>query len=121
MGKQRNGIVVVLLSIITLGIYWLVYVYKTSQEIKSYSGVGLGGPIALIIAIFVGFLTPFLLGNDVKGARLRAGLPERVSALTGFWSWIPLVGIFIFARKLQNALNEYWSAAAGAGAPKIGS
>jgi hypothetical protein len=56
----------------------------------------------VIIAIFVRFLTPFLLGNDVKGKRLRAGFPERVSALTGFW-------------------NEYWSAAARAGAPKIGS
>ena len=35
-------------------------------------------------------------------------MPERVSALTGFWTWLPLVGIFVFASKIQNALNEYW-------------
>jgi hypothetical protein len=110
IGKQRSGITVVLLSIITLGIYWLVYVYKTHNEIKQYSGVGLGGGLALVLGIFLGFLAPFLLGNDVKAARVQAGLPERVSWLTGFWNWIPLVGLFIFAAKLQNALNEYWVA-----------
>ncbi|MDQ2837275.1 MAG: DUF4234 domain-containing protein [Actinomycetota bacterium] len=108
LGKQRGGIAVVLLSLITLGIYWLVYVFKTHNEIKRNSDVGLGGGLALVIAIFLGFLTPFLLGNDVKAVRQRGGLPDRVSWLTGFWSWIPIVGAFIFAAKLQNALNEYW-------------
>ncbi|MGI8666516.1 MAG: DUF4234 domain-containing protein [Jatrophihabitans sp.] len=108
LGKQRGGIAVVLLSLITLGIYWLVYVFKTHREIKANSGVGLGGGVALVIAIFLGFLTPFLLGNDVRAVRQRAGLADRVSWLTGFWSWIPIVGLFIFTVKLQNALNEYW-------------
>ncbi|MEO6701575.1 MAG: DUF4234 domain-containing protein [Jatrophihabitantaceae bacterium] len=113
IGKQRGGINVVLLSIITLGIYWLVYVYKTHNEIKQHSGVGLGGPVALIIAIFLGFLTPFLLGNDVKAVRQRAGMADRVSWLTGFWTFIPLLGAFIFVPKLQGALNEYWAAQGG--------
>lgn len=113
IGKQRNGIVVVLLSIITFGIYWLVYVYKTHHEIKQHSGVGLGGGLALVLAIFLGFLAPFLLGNDVRAARAQAGLADRVSWLTGFWSLIPLLGAFIFAAKLQNALNEYWATQGG--------
>jgi len=109
-GKQRGGVAVVLLSIITLGIYWLVYLFKTHREIKAHSGTGLGGGLALVIAIFLGFLSPFLLGNDVRAARAQAGLPERVSALTGFWTWIPLLGVFIVAVRIQNALNEYWLA-----------
>ena len=108
LGKQRNGITVALLSIITLGIYWLVYVFKTAKEVKVHSGLGLGGPVQLILAIFVGIVTPFLLANDVKTARDAAGMPEKVSALTGFWSWIPIAGLFIYPVKLQNALNEYW-------------
>ena len=111
IGKRRGGIAVVLLSVVTLGIYWLVYVYKTHSEIKDHSGVGLGGGLALVLAIFLGFLAPFLLGNDVKAARVRAGLPARGSALTGFWTWLPLIGFFVFACKLQNALNEYWDTA----------
>ncbi|MFN2519403.1 MAG: DUF4234 domain-containing protein, partial [Jatrophihabitantaceae bacterium] len=42
VGKQRNGIAVVFLSLITLGIYWLVYIFKTSKEIKNNSGIGVG-------------------------------------------------------------------------------
>jgi hypothetical protein len=110
LGKQRGGINVVLLGIITLGIYWLVYVFKTHSEIKAYSGVGIGGGLAVVIAFFVGIVSPFLLGNDVKAARVKAGMPEQVSALTGFWTFIPLIGLFIFAAKLQNALNAYWVA-----------
>jgi hypothetical protein len=116
LGKQRNGVTVALLSIITLGIYWLVYVFKTSSEIKRHSGVGLGGGVAFIIAFFLGFLTPFLLANDVKAAREKAGMPETITALTGFWSWIPLLGLFIFPSKLQAALNEYW---VHEGAPRV--
>ncbi len=108
VGKQRNGIAVVLLSVITIGIYWLVYVFKTHSEIKRYNGVGLGGGLGLVIAFFLGFLTPFLLGNDVGAVRRVAGREPRLSWLTGFWTWIPLVGIFIFEVKVQNALNELW-------------
>jgi Domain of unknown function (DUF4234) len=110
LGRQRNGVVVILLSLITLGIYWLVYVYKTHNEIKQHSGLGLGGGVALLLAIFLGFLTPFLLGNDVHRARTAMGLPPRVSWLTGFWTLIPLLGLFIFAVAVQNALNDYWAA-----------
>jgi hypothetical protein len=41
-------------------------------------------------------------------------------ALSGLTPFLLGNGIFIFASKLQNALNEYWSAAEGAGPPKIG-
>jgi hypothetical protein len=109
VGKRRGGVTVVLLSIVTLGIYWLVYVFKTHSEIRQHSGLGLGGGVALLLAIFLGFLTPFLLGHDVQRARSAAGLPPRVSWLTGFWTLIPLLGLFIFVVKIQNALNDYWA------------
>ncbi len=113
VGKQRGGVAVVLLSLVTLGIYWLVYLFKTHDEIRRHSGRGLGGGVALLIAFFLGFLSPFLLGNDVHQARLAAGLPPRVSWLTGFWTLIPLLGLFIFAVKVQDALNDYWASQRG--------
>jgi len=49
LGKPRGWVVVVLLSIVTLGIYGLVYQYKTFQEMKDYSGEGIGGVVGLIL------------------------------------------------------------------------
>jgi hypothetical protein len=113
VGEQRNGITVALLSIITFGIYWMVYVYKTSKEIKEHSGVGIGQVGMLLLALFVGIVPPFLLGNDVKTIRVQRGLEPKVSALTACWMLIPLVGLFIYASKLQEALNEYWQSVGG--------
>lgn len=108
VGKQRNGIAVVFLSLITLGIYWLVYIFKTSKEIKNNSGIGVGPGVALVIALFVGIVTPFLLAHDVAELRRRGGHEAKVSTATGLWIILPLLGIFIFEAKVQGALNEYW-------------
>jgi hypothetical protein len=108
VGKLRSGVAVIFLSIITLGIYGLVYWYKTGDEMKKHADVGVGGAIYLILGLFVGIVNPFLLGNDVKTLRVNAGMEPKVSALTVFWALIPIVGAFIAAAKIQGALNEYW-------------
>ena len=61
----------VALTIITLGFYTWYWYYKTHAEMKEHSGVGIGGPVALILAIFVGIVMPFLTSQ--RGRRpLRA-------------------------------------------------
>lgn len=108
LGTPRKAVTVALLSIITLGIYWWVYCYKTSEEIKLHSGIGVGGAVQLILAIFTGFVPPFLIANDVKAMREAGGMQSPVSAMTAFWLLIPIAGIFIYLGKVQGALNEYW-------------
>jgi hypothetical protein len=109
LGKIRNPINVALLSIVTLGIYTLVYWFKTGNELKAHKNVGVGGAVYLILGLFVSFVPPFLLGNDVKTLRAGAGQEPKVSALTAFWLLIPLIGLFIYFPKVQGALNEYWA------------
>ncbi|MFN2518978.1 MAG: hypothetical protein ABR604_08050, partial [Jatrophihabitantaceae bacterium] len=53
-------------------------------------------------------VTPFLLAHDVAELRQRGGQEAKVSTATGLWILLPLLGIFIFEAKVQNALNEYW-------------
>src|SRR5437764_5032610 len=92
LGKPRSSLAVILLSIITLGIYGLYWEYKTFQEMKDHSGQGVGGAIGLILAIFVGFINPFLMSSEVGNLYGRAGQPKPVSGVTGFWILLPLVG-----------------------------
>ena len=43
LGKPRGIGVCILLAIVTLGIYTFVWTWKTHDEIKSHSGIGVGG------------------------------------------------------------------------------
>jgi hypothetical protein len=113
VGKPRNWIVVILLMIITLGIYGLFYYYKTYKEMKDYSGNGVGGVIGLLLAIFIGIVTPFLMGSEVGNLYAGEGEPKPVTGLTGFWCLIPIIGIFIWLAKVQGALSRFWEARGG--------
>ena len=49
LGQRRGVAFVIIISIITLGIYFLYWHYKTGEELKRYSGEGLGGVLWLVI------------------------------------------------------------------------
>jgi hypothetical protein len=79
---------------------------------RRHSGVGLGGGVALILAIFVGIVMPFLTPSEVGGLYERRGQARPVSAATGLWAlllgWFFLVGLIVWFVKTNGALNAYW-------------
>ena len=95
------------LTIITLGIYGLVWSYKTFQEMKDYSGEGVGGLVGLLLG-FVPFVTLFLLPSEVKGLYDRDAHASPVSPTTGLWVLVPFVGGLVWLFKVQGALSDYW-------------
>jgi hypothetical protein len=108
VGKPRSPLAVLLLSIITVGIYGLYYYYKTFQEMKEYSGEGIGGVLGLILAMFCGIVVVFLLPAEVGNLYKKEGQPAPVSAMTGFWVLLPLIGGLILLWKVQGRLNDFW-------------
>jgi Domain of unknown function (DUF4234) len=110
LGTPRSSLSVILLSLVTLGIYGLYWQYKTFEEMKVHAGVGIGGVVGLILAIFLGFLNPFIMSNEVGNMYETAGEERPVSAITGLWILLPLVGAIIWLVKTQGALNRYWEA-----------
>jgi uncharacterized protein DUF4234 len=111
LGKVRGTGMVILLTIVTFGIYSLVYYYSTHEEMKRHSGDGLGGVLALVLAIFVGFVNPFLLSKEVGDLYERQGRHAPVTALTGLWVFpgiLILIGPFVWLVKTNRALNDYW-------------
>ena len=112
-GKVRETGTCILLMIVTLGIYGLYWYFKTSEEMKRHTGNGLGGVVALILAIFVGIVMPFLSSNEVGRLYERRGQKPPVTAVTGLWvlllGWFLFIGAIVWFVKTNRALNDYWT------------
>jgi hypothetical protein len=116
-GPQRSIGVSILLAIVTLGIYTLVWTYKTHKEIKGYSGAGVGGPVGLVIYILISIVTWFLLPSEMREMHEKAGEKSPVRGVTGFWVLLPILGPFIWFFKVQGGLNRFWAARTTPGQP----
>ena len=111
IGQIRPTGMIILLFFVTLGIWGFVYYFQTQEEMKRHSGEGLGGVLALVIAIVFGLVSPFLLSHEVGQLYERRGAEKPVSALTALWFFpgiFILVGPFIWFVQTNNALNAYW-------------
>jgi hypothetical protein len=116
LGKIREAGPCVALFICTLGLYSLVWYYKTFTEMKRHSGQGIGGVWAILMIIpgvillyIPPLVLPFLCAGEVGKLYERRGAQPPVGAQTGVWIFLPLAGGIIWWLKVQNALNEYWA------------
>jgi hypothetical protein len=111
VGKVRSTGLSMLLFVVTLGIYGLVWWYLVHDEMKRHSGQGIGGLVALLLAVFVSPAAAFFTSDEVGKHYQRTGRRPPVSALTGLW-YFP--GMFLVVLPIvwfvqtNGALNEYW-------------
>jgi hypothetical protein len=108
-GRTRSWVVVALLTIVTCGIYGVVWQYLVFEENRKYSGDGVGGVVAAILAVFLGVVNLFLLPAEVGNIAAKAGREKPVTGLTGLWNLIPFVGWLIWLAKVQRAINAQWA------------
>jgi hypothetical protein len=108
LGKPRGPWFVALIGLLTFGIYWFYWYYKTGEEVKNYSGEGLGGVLWLVIALVIGPVLWFVVPSEVGKLYSRDGQTAPVSGVTGFWMLLPLIGYFVWTVKVQGALNAFW-------------
>ena len=118
VGKRRGVVFVLLITLVTLGIYSLYWVYKTQQEIKDYSGDGLGGVLGLVIWILISPVSAFVIPSEI-GTNLfaRAGRERPVTGWTGLWLFpfgIFLIPAIVWFVKVQGSLNRFWESAGAA-------
>jgi hypothetical protein len=111
VGKVRSPAAVIIFSIITLGIYSIVWQYKVFKELKDHTGDGIGGVIGLVIALVISPVNLFVLPAEIGNMYQKAGQEKPVSGVTGFWNLIPLVGFIIWVVKVQGAMNTRWESA----------
>jgi hypothetical protein len=109
VGQTRSIGLSILWAVLTLGIYCIVWTYKTQEEIKRYSGNGVGGVLGLVIYILIAPVTFFIVPSEVRYMYEELdGQQSPVRGTTGLWFLLPLIGAIVWFVKVQGALNRYW-------------
>lgn len=117
LGSRREPVVVVLLKVCSLSIYHFIWHYSVLEEMRRFRGKGTSGGtyvgamalgfcvcLPMIPALAFVFHTPALIGAMYR----EAGLRPPVTGLTGFWTFIPVLGGIVWLFKVQGALNSFW-------------
>jgi len=110
LGQVRSALVVILLTIVTFGIWTLVWSYQNGDELKRYTGRGLGGVAYLFITLLVSPVTMFLMASEVEQLYRDDGREPPITTIWGLWFLLPIIGNLVWYLRIQSALNEYWVA-----------
>jgi hypothetical protein len=110
LGKRRSTGLVILLSIVTCGVWTFVWAYQNGDELKRWSGEGLGGGLHLVVTILLSPVTMFTMANEVEQLYVREGKQPPITTLWGLWFLLPLIGNIVWYVRIQDALNSYWTA-----------
>jgi hypothetical protein len=109
IGNTRSIGLSILWAILTIGIYTFVWVYRTHNEIRRYSGNGVGGVVGLVIYLVISPVTYFIVPSEVRYMYEDLdGGTSPVRGIYGLWFLLPLVGGLIWFIQVQGALNRYW-------------
>jgi hypothetical protein len=111
VGQVRGTGLQMLLFVVTFGVWGYVYFFQTHEEMKRHTGDGVGGVLALVVALFFWMASPFLLSHEVGRLYQRRGARSPVSALTGLWFFpgiFLLVGPIVWFVLTNRALNDHW-------------
>ena len=115
--KIRNPFGVFVLSIVTVGIYYVVWYYKVNRELRDASGIDVS-PVVAIIAITIGwvilvppFISWYRTFERIQQAQRQAGLATEVSPIIGFILYlIALAFLPVETLYAQDELNKLWRA-----------
>ncbi len=112
VGQRRGTAFVVLIGLITFGIYWIYWAFKTQDEMKRHTGDGLGGVAGVAIWILLPVVTAFSIPSEVGNMVSGSGREKPITGWTGLWLFpfgVLIIPIFVWFVRVQGALNDYWA------------
>ena len=136
MIQERNFWVLLLLNIVTCGIYSYYYIYTTTRDINTMvgnDGQNTEPTTALLLCIFTcGIYTWFWYyaqGNRIKALADRNGIPCQENG-TSYLMWLIFgsllcgigyyVGLYLFIKNLNNIIRAYNASMGGTTGPATG-
>jgi hypothetical protein len=115
LGQRRGVVFVLLIGLVTFGLYWWYWAYKTQEEVKQHSGEGIGGVLGLVIWILLTPVSAFLIPSEIGRMHVQDGRQPPVTGWTGLWLFpfgIFLIPAIVWFVKVQGSLNRYWESKA---------
>lgn len=119
IGQPRSTGLTILVTIVTFGVWALVWSYWNGEELKKYRNDGLGGVAYLLLTVVFAPVTMFLMASEVEKLYTEAGERPRITTLWGLWFLLPLIGNIIWYVQIQQAINEFWQARGGTTSPGL--
>ena len=122
LGQPRGIGFGFLLFVITFGLYGWYWAFKTQEEMKERTGVGLGGVLGLVIWILINPVSGFVIPSEIGKMFERDGRQPSMTGWTGLWLFpgaILVIPAIVWFVKVQGALNRYWEEAASATARQV--
>ena len=86
-----------------------MWAYKNGEELKRWSGEGLGGVVYAVITVLFSPVTMFMMANEVEQLYRKEGRQPPITTLWGLWFLLPLIGNLIWYVRIQHAINDYWT------------
>lgn len=114
VGKPRSAFLVIVLTIVTFGIWAAVWSFQNGEELKHHERTGIGGVGYLFITLFISPVTMFLMASEVEQMYRRDGREPSITTIWGLWFLLPLIGHLIWYVRIQKSLNDFWTSHAPA-------
>ena len=113
--KIRNPFLVFIWSLVTLGIYYVVWYYKVNRELRDAAGASVS-PVVALLAITVGWIVivpPFVSWYRtfvrIAEAQRAAEVTNEVNPILGFILYV--IAVFFLPLEViyaQDELNKLW-------------
>lgn len=113
--KLRNPFLVFVWSLVTLGVYYVVWYYKVNRELRDACGVNVS-PVIALLAVTVGWLVivpPFVSWyrtfERIVEAQRTSGVTGEASPILGFILYV--IAVFVLPVEViyaQDELNKVW-------------
>jgi hypothetical protein len=115
--KIRNPFLVFIWSLVTLGIYYVVWYYKINRELRDACGINVS-PVLALLAVTVGwviivppFVSWYRTFERIVQAQRQAGVTSEASPVLGFILYV--IAVFFLPIEViyaQDELNKVWRA-----------
>jgi hypothetical protein len=93
------------MSLITLHLYLVYWLFQTFREVRAYRGRGRGGILGTLLSIVVvGF---FVLPHYVGRMYSESRQPRPISAWKGLLVFVPVIGVYLWIASVQQNLNKF--------------